>query len=313
MPFELSNLFHKPVVTPLNNLLYNTSTINLSKHGLHPYYQHFIINLPQLLGPAFIALLFTRRISPLLLSAMVGTTILSFFPHQEARFLLPAIPLALSAVRVSLNYSRLFLLSWVIFNTFMGILMGIYHQGGVVPAQIHLASDNVNLTHALWWKTYSPPTWLLDGKTVNATTTDLMGMPVQDVIQQLAEVAPCAQSGLDDVDNTERTNDNEKEPNSSNSTVYLAAPLSAIALDEYIYSPSLTKSSVRTTKETKIKPSTGPLLPIHLAEVWRTRKHLNLDDLDFGGDGVWPTLKRVVGRRGLAVWRVTRSCTTSDT
>ena len=38
------------------------------------------------------------------------------------------------------------------------------------------------------------------------------------------------------------------------------------------------------------------------------RRHVNLDDLDFGDDGVVETLKRVVGRRGLGLWRVERIC-----
>lgn len=45
-----------------------------------------------------------------------------------------------------------------------------------------------------------------------------------------------------------------------------------------------------------------------LEELWRYGKHLNLDDLDVGGEGVWGTVKRVVGRRGLVVWRVGRRC-----
>lgn len=309
-PFEFQTLFRNPVVTPLNNLLYNTSTINLSKHGLHPYYQHFIVNLPQLLGPAFIALLFTRRRSPLLLSALTGTFILSFFPHQEARFLIPAVPLALSAVQVSDSYSQTFLFSWITFNTFMGVLMGIFHQGGVVPAQIHLASNEIDLTHAFWWKTYSPPTWLLDGKTVNATTTDLMGMPVQEMIQQIAEIAPCSISAYNDSEYAQDTSYGESEVSIDdgkyNSTVFLVAPLSATALDAFTEGAN-SKASASTDASSEPQPS------IHFAEVWRTRNHFNLDDLDFGDDGVWPTLKRVVGRRGLAIWRVSQSCSARDT
>ena len=198
----------------------------------------------------------------------------------------------------------------------MGILMGIYHQGGIVPAQIHLAGSSVNLTHALWWKTYSPPTWLLDGKTVNATTTDLMGIPVRVVMQQLVEVTPCITSGFGDVDGARRGIDYSEVISSSNnnynSTVYLVAPLSAIDLDAYTKVPSSVPISAEEVAETETEPSADALLPIHLSEVWRTRKHLNLDDLDFGHDGIWPTLKRVVGRRGLVVWRVRRFCAMSE-
>ena len=43
-------------------------------------------------------------------------------------------------------------------------------------------------------------------------------------------------------------------------------------------------------------------------EIWRYGRHLNLDDLDIGEDGVWATLGRVVGRRGLVIWKVRRVC-----
>ena len=47
---------------------------------------------------------------------------------------------------------------------------------------------------------------------------------------------------------------------------------------------------------------------IVLEEVWRWSRHLNLDDLDVAGEGVWGTVRRVVGRRGLVVRRVRRVC-----
>ena len=68
---------------------------------------------------------------------------------------------------------------------------------------------------------------------------------------------------------------------------YLIAPLSATFLDPY----------------TSNQEST-----LHFQEVWRYRQHLNLDDLDFGDDGFWNTLERVIGRRGLGAWRVTKNC-----
>ena len=47
---------------------------------------------------------------------------------------------------------------------------------------------------------------------------------------------------------------------------------------------------------------------IVMEEVWRWSRHLNLDDLDVGREGVWGTVRRVVGRRGLVVRRVRRVC-----
>ncbi|KAF3210663.1 hypothetical protein TWF191_011143 [Orbilia oligospora] len=45
------------IITPLNNIAYNSQTENLAQHGLHPFYTHLLVNLPQLLGPAIIPLL----------------------------------------------------------------------------------------------------------------------------------------------------------------------------------------------------------------------------------------------------------------
>lgn len=100
--FTFSSVFSNPVVTPLNNFVYNSDSANLAQHGIHPRYQHFLVNLPQLLGPAFPLLFFLRRshITPSLVSALSGVALLSIFPHQEARFLLPAIPLILSSIRL---------------------------------------------------------------------------------------------------------------------------------------------------------------------------------------------------------------------
>ncbi|KAJ5126292.1 GPI mannosyltransferase 4 [Penicillium atrosanguineum] len=168
----------------------------------------------------------------------------------------------------------------------MGFLMGIYHQGGIVPAQLAMRgivesntlSQGVNSmpeASVFWWKTYSPPHWLL-GADTNAThidTFDLMGMPGLEMITALDKAVPrCA----------------------TTSPVYLVAPTSASFLDDYISPSSLSE----------------PHSPnLQLYRLWTHRKHLNLDDLDFGDDGVLNTLNRVVGRRGLGVWSVRRACT----
>src|ERR1700753_2778711 len=89
-----------PVITPLNSFLYNTAPENLATHGLHPFYQHAVANLPQLLGPAILLLLFCWRRSFRLYSALSAVFVLSLFPHQEARSLIPAVPLILSSVRL---------------------------------------------------------------------------------------------------------------------------------------------------------------------------------------------------------------------
>jgi phosphatidylinositol glycan class Z len=153
--------------------------------------------------------------------------------------------------------------------------MGVYHQGGVIPTQVFL-SKQPDATTAIWWKTYSPPVWLLNGKNEVLTTHDVMGMKGPLMLRELLAKATCQTSSVNETAYLE-----EKEG------TYLVAPLSAIFLDNY----------------------TSNLAPeVHFQEVWRYRKHLNLDDLDFSDDGFMPTLKRVIGRRGLAAWRVTKPC-----
>jgi phosphatidylinositol glycan class Z len=196
-----------PVITPLNNFVYNSATENLSKHGIHPLYQHVVANLPQLLGPAYPLLFFYYRRSFRLYSAVSAIVVLSLFPHQEARFLTPAIPLLLSSVRLPNRFGREWIASWVVFNVVMGLLMGTYHQGGVVPAQIHISTQR-DITHAFWWKTYSPPIWLLDGSKVQ--TFDLMGQPFLDVDAVLKTAVACGPA---------------------DQGIVLAAPASAVALD----------------------------------------------------------------------------------
>lgn len=286
-------IISNPIITPLNNILYNTDPTNLAIHGLHPHYQHFLANLPQLLGPAYIAMILSLFNWPLVpnwmrnaraLSALSATALLSIFPHQEPRFLLPCVPLLLSCMRM--HRSRLFLGTWLLFNLSLGFLMGIYHQGGIVPTQLAMRSIVASNTLAqgiksplpdttvFWWKTYSPPSWLLgpETNTSHITTIDLMGLPALEMISHLDNSTPGCQTI---------------------SPVYLVAPTSATFLDPY------------TTPSSLAHPHSPN---IQLYRLWTHRKHINLDDLDFGDDGVLTTLKRVVGRRGLAVWSVRRAC-----
>jgi phosphatidylinositol glycan class Z len=276
--FTFTNVFNSPVVTPLNNFIYNSDAANLAQHGIHPRYQHFLVNLPQLLGPAFPLLFFLRRsnISPILVSALSGVALLSIFPHQEARFLLPAVPLILSSIRVpSPQLRKVWIATWVIFNLGLGMLMGVYHQGGIVPVQMNIAKSNETITHAFWWKTYSPPTWLLNGKNEELTTIDLMGMPGSQMLEKIKTALPTCRT--------------RKPPKiQGRGAVYLIAPRSAYFLTPY--------QDAAQREE------------ISLEYVWSYRQHLNLDDMDFADGGVWPTLRRVVGDRGLVVWRVTRNC-----
>lgn len=151
--------------------------------------------------------------------------------------------------------------------------MGTYHQGGVVPMQIHIAEQE-GVRQVFWWKSYSPPIWLLDGKADIIETTDLMGMQKEAMVQELLASVNCQVK--------DRTG------------VYLVAPYSATYLDRFIRSKN-------STAEPRYRD-------IYLEERWRYSRHLNLDDLDFGDDGIANTLGRVVGRRGLVLWEVRIRC-----
>ncbi|EAU30563.1 conserved hypothetical protein [Aspergillus terreus NIH2624] len=297
---SFGEILRAPIIAPLNNLWYNSDSANLALHGLHPHYQHFLVNLPQLLGPAFVMMVLSLRRLPTVpswlkntraVSAISATAMLSVFPHQEPRFLIPCVPLLLSCFRM--RRSRLFLISWVGFNAVMGFLMGVYHQGGVIPAQLALPSIISTNTLAsvavaagqqppavsatvLWWKTYSPPRWLLgDNSSVplDIHTRDLMGVPGPDMADELERLVPSC--------------DAHAAADHHLDQVYVVAPRSATFLDQYT-------------------PSRPPS-QLELHELWSYSKHLNLDDLDFGSDGVVPTLRRAVGRRGLVVWEARRA------
>ncbi|KAL8997481.1 MAG: hypothetical protein Q9169_003261 [Polycauliona sp. 2 TL-2023] len=262
-------LLSDPTITPLNSLLYNASTSNLSLHGLHPPYQHLIASLPLLLGPALLLLWYMRKPGLSIISALSATVLLSLIPHQEPRFLLPAVPLVLSSVTLprSGGLRRYWFVSWIIFNAALGVLMGLYHQGGVVPAQLWLGKQphhNPQLTRIFWWRTYSPPVWLLGGKEL--ATVDLMGMKADEMMDEVTKAI-------------------EGEKGDEPRVIGLVAPKSSVDLDTWM-------------EKTKSK--------MVFEQLWMTENHLNLDDLDFGEDGIRRTLKRVVGRRGLVIWKISR-------
>ncbi|KKZ63741.1 hypothetical protein EMCG_01975 [[Emmonsia] crescens] len=356
-PTSISDVFRNPIITPLNNLFYNSDTSNLANHGLHPRYNHFFVNLPQLLGPVYLLLLYSFTTPSArsffsfcnlrAISALSATALLSLFPHQEPRFLIPCVPLLLTCFRPP--RSRLFLVSWVLFNAALGILMGIYHQGGVIPTQLHLPTLLANSTAPLlsspesaamrtktndapmpmpsgtvtvfWWKTYSPPSWLLGNLSntsvphlsfSNISTVDLMGIPGPEMMERLEQSVPkCKRERKGErTQRRGRAIDNKVTIQHNNPTL-LIAPNSNTFLDKYIAvgrnSPSVAGTDAdadRTDENDEMDEGKVHSLQLHL--LWSYARHLNMDDMDFGGDGVWPTLKRVLGRRGLNVWLVGR-------
>jgi phosphatidylinositol glycan class Z len=258
------------------------------------------------------------------ISALSATLLLSTFPHQEPRFLIPAVPLLLTCLGTP--RSRIFLGSWIVFNVLLGALMGVYHQGGVIPTQLQIptilaenaaqavATDsNIIDTHTaqpatvFWWKTYPPPLWLLGDGASNSNSTnasikkiqdiqtrDLMGIPGLEMIHQLEETAPTCSPASSWSRVGRKSTAGAEEP-----AILLVAPLSATFLDTYI-------ADSDPSSEGEEAPDSEKSNSLQLHKLWSFPRHLNLDDMDFGDDGVWSTLSRVVGRKGLGVWAVRR-------
>jgi phosphatidylinositol glycan class Z len=266
------------VITPLNNVLYNADVTNLALHGIHNRLTHLLVNLPSLIGPPLI-LLFTQRPHNFLalVTGLVAVLGLSFFPHQEARFLLPAVPLLLSSVRVPLPLTtrRWRFIWWILrasfaFNITLGLFMGVYHQGGVVRAQhaISKLSRQSLIDGVIWWKTYPPPDWILGSQAGKIHTHDLMGADVAVLEETVRRSIKCL-------------------PWTHRQNFLLVMPLSTKELASYV------------------DPQTGPF---HVTKAVVFNTHLNLDDMDFLMDGIISTIARVIGRRGLGVFNVHKHC-----
>ncbi|CCC71545.1 hypothetical protein NCAS_0H02350 [Naumovozyma castellii] len=171
------------VITPWNNLKYNFDISNLESHGLHPWYTHILVNLPQLLGPMIIflplILLKTSTTIPTL-SIMSSMVTLSYFKHQEFRFLTPLVPLLLiqlaacipNSIQQSSFKRSVIRLLWVLFNIIFAVIVGVFHQSGVIQSLSNFSSPSTlePITTHLWWKTYSPPTWLYMNSNLTVST-----------------------------------------------------------------------------------------------------------------------------------------------
>ncbi|WEW56464.1 alpha 1,2 mannosyltransferase [Emydomyces testavorans] len=193
------------------------------------------------------------------------------------------------------------------FNSIMGILLGVYHQGGVIPTQIGIpailsgsrsdlnkAPVVNNTAHVFWWKTYSPPLWLL-GDMANLTirTHDLMGISGADMLKRLDQRVPQCNDGSI-LGYSRYSGIKSHTAQSLTNLTVLVAPDSATFLDPYIQHTD--------NKDT----NGGDQLAVQLNRLWRYDRHLNMDDMAFSDDGIFATLKRVLGRPGLNVWLVTR-------
>ncbi|KAJ2719678.1 alpha 1,2 mannosyltransferase [Coemansia sp. Benny D115] len=145
------------VCTVLNNIVYNSSEDNLALHGTHPRYLHLVSSMPTLFGPLYLAAIWAawrslqsswRAWSGLSLSAAAsvvsGLALLSLAPHQEPRFMVPAIGgMVVSTWWLHRHLTRAFWVPWVVFNVVLAAAFGVVHQAGVVPVVHELAETSV--------------------------------------------------------------------------------------------------------------------------------------------------------------------------
>jgi phosphatidylinositol glycan class Z len=128
-----------------------------------------------------------------------------------------------------------------------------------------------------------------------------MGASGSELLEKLGQAVPkCGRAGRAYQKRPAAATDRDGMVKTSHdSPTLLVAPKSATFLDQYI-------ANSTTDRIKDGNSSNRQFLRLH--ELWSYTRHLGLDDMDFGDDGVWATLKRVVGRRGLGVWLVSRRC-----
>ncbi|XP_015436113.1 PREDICTED: GPI mannosyltransferase 4 [Dufourea novaeangliae] len=221
------------VVTPLNFLKYNMNKKNLQNHGLHPHYLHFIVNVPLLFNVLGVIGLLTfgkmlrsglkarwlelPRIQSVVglmtASFIIPILMLSIFPHQEPRFIIPIVlPLVFlyapnmsqisgtdTIARIAENnvhtgnlkrkkkLTKLQVL-WFVCNIALAFFYGFVHQGGVLPLTSHVATElkaKPELTHIHLFTshTYSLPTAVLHLRNTKRTYGS---RPIRDVCKTIA-------------------------------------------------------------------------------------------------------------------------------
>lgn len=290
------SFYRQLVVTPLNFARYNSDSANLAKHGLHPRWLHLLVNLPQLVGPALLRLKMNRFAS----AGLAGVAGLSLFPHQEARFLLPAVPLLLLGVdtggrapghrltRAASPSRQTRVALWIAFNAAAALVYGTLHQAGVFPAQWFLQSRHSSLApggtrwqaampNADWWRVYDPPLWMGPSDELHTgIRRDNSTATVQEIIRGRLW-SMCSQPTLPVAD------------------AYLVTPRSNVDLARFDLSGIAEAPSDQHHQG-------------HLELLWSTRWHLSLDDIGSNGETPFQGIWRIITHPGLDVWRVVADC-----
>ena len=206
LEFVTTNL----TVTPYNFAAYNLQPKNLAEHGVHLRITHVAVNVQLLFGflGAFAVVdvghAIVRRSFPkhpsstaLLASYTVPLLLLSVFPHQEPRFLIPLlIPLTIvySSRLCGPDSCRVWRWAWIVFNVLGCVFFGIFHQGGVVSAIASFQPDIIisrSVTEVNFWHTYMPPRHLFmissadDNVQPSIVVNDLAGSTIDKLFLSL--------------------------------------------------------------------------------------------------------------------------------
>lgn len=194
------------VFPPFNFVKYNSDSSNLAKHGLHNRSLHLMVNIPLLfnvLGGVFIFSLIDytlkifrrkyhllptiRSIKGLMLGSILAPLgLLSYIPHQEARFIIPLIlPIMYlyahnvyedpskeiikseneakknTAFKTKRQKTFALLRLWLFANVISLIFFGFLHQAGVYSLSAHISKEinktpNTNV-HLVTSHTYNIP------------------------------------------------------------------------------------------------------------------------------------------------------------
>ena len=198
---------HSVAITPFNFILYNIQGINLAKHGLHPFYLHIIVNMPLLYGILYLLFMYNiyryfanaiyfNNTCWLSMFVIVPVDILTIFPHQESRFLVPLLPVMIligASVMERHKWKKAFAIMWIVSNVALAIFYGVLHQGGLVQSlfQMQKASGSAaGLDHVVFYHTYMPPRHLLLNRKSHVTllTHDLQGSEMSNLHQMVASL-----------------------------------------------------------------------------------------------------------------------------
>jgi len=149
-------------LTPLNNLLYNSNSDNLSLHGLHPRYTHVVVNMQLLFGGLWMYALFQRHKHGTMLKSIIlsGLLLLSIAPHQEARFMIPLL-FPIIGLTPTLQWPDPVKFLWIGVNLILIVFFGIVHQGGIIPILWWLNHQTFSKTCIASVDTYMVPRFQL--------------------------------------------------------------------------------------------------------------------------------------------------------